>query len=78
MAFSCKSISQAMVSKKVMLARAAEASRKTSPEEASWHSSGWQRGRKQFQCQVLQIITSIGSHNSYGGPLGHAIITLVL
>jgi len=28
-----------MVSKKVILARAAEASRKTSPDEASWHSS---------------------------------------
>lgn len=41
MAFSCRSISQAIVSKKVMLARAAEASRKTSPDEASWHSSRW-------------------------------------
>lgn len=38
-AFNWSSISQAMVSKKVILARAAEASRKTSPDEASWHSS---------------------------------------
>lgn len=38
-AFNWSNISQAMVSKKVMLARAAEASRKTSPDEASWHSS---------------------------------------
>jgi len=38
-AFNWSNISQAMVSKKVILARAAEASRKTSPEEASWHSS---------------------------------------
>lgn len=38
-AFNWSNISQAMVSKKVILARAAEASRKTSPDEASWHSS---------------------------------------
>lgn len=38
-AFNWSNISQDMVSKKVMLARAAEASRKTSPDEASWHSS---------------------------------------
>lgn len=39
MALSCSRISQAMLSKKVMLAKAADASRKTSPQEALSHSS---------------------------------------
>lgn len=39
MALSCSRISQAMLSKKVMLAKAADASRNTSPQEALSHNS---------------------------------------
>lgn len=47
-ALSCSRISQAMLSKKVMLAKAAEASRKTSPQEALSHSSGVPKTRGDF------------------------------
>lgn len=74
MAFSCRSISQAIVSKKVMLARAAEASRKTSPDEASWHSSGWQEGRKIASLKsAFTSVFSFGSYNSSGRKSGQEL-----
>lgn len=60
MALSCSRISQAMLSKKVMLAKAADARRKTSPQEAVSHNS--ERIRRQSLSTEL-LISHDNTHN---------------
>lgn len=55
MALSCRRISQAMLSKKVMLANAADARRNTSPQEALSHNSEWKTNYSNY---VQNIVTN--------------------